>query len=127
MKKILAQILNPRKKVLKRLWIILDAFFLPLTFLFLLAPLIPFIPKVLGDVLGVLIFIPVCAGVLLRCFYIPQILAGILFLLSIIRLIRDYRSGDFSRKDALMLLLFTAVCAVNLLVLERLFWNAMNG
>lgn len=101
-------------------------FFLPLTFLFLLAPLIPFIPKVLMDVLGALIFIPVSAGALLRCFFIPQILAGILFLLSIIRLVRDYRSGDFRRKDVIMLMLFTAVCAVNLLVLEVVFWNAMS-
>lgn len=119
---------HPSKKVLFRIWYIFDGFFLILPLMTLLASFahVLKLPAILQNVFAVILLIPMFAGILLRCFYLPYIIAAVLLALSIRALVQDARKRQLQRKDLLVLLICIVICVLNLIALENVFWNAMS-
>ena len=103
-----------------------ERFFLPITIAKLFSGLIQMLPMFFINVIGVLIFVPVVGGVILRCFYIPHILSGILITASTLRIVRDIRRKELRAKELILLLISIAICVLNLYALDQVFTAAMS-
>ena len=111
------------RKNLKWCWIALDAFFLPLTIAVACGDEMP---TFLLYTVGLFLSLTGIASIMLRILFIPHILAIALLILSIIRLIKDSRRGEFCKRNLFWLLMGAAICAVNLWALEIAFWANLS-